>query len=122
MPTAQRYRVPDEEWADVARRALSDPSHYVDLATIDGRTVGFVHYYFGTKPWGTSLEIETLVVDEAHREREIGARLMEHAENAGRAEGAKGVRVHVFYVNERGKKFYEDLGYGPTSIRYGKTL
>lgn len=122
MPSAQRYQVPDEEWAKVARDALEDPEQYVDVATIQDRIVAFVRYHYGKKPWGKSLEVETLVVNEEYRGREIGRALMDHAETIGRAAGAKGARVQVLHVNDGGKKFYEGLGYGATSLRYAKTL
>ena len=122
MPEAQRYQVPDDEWAQVARDALADPEQHIDVAVVDGHVAAFVRYHYGKKPWGKSLEIETLVVDEEHRGRSIGHALMEHAEATGRAAGAKGARVQVLHVNEGGKAFYEGLGYETTSMRYAKTL
>lgn len=121
-PDQPRYQVPDEHWGDLARRALTEDRHRFDVAELDDSIVGFVRYFFDEKPWGPSIEVETLVVDEAHRRESVGAALMEHVEKVGRDAGVAGIRLNVLHVNEDGLRFYERLGYTQTATRLGKSL
>jgi ribosomal protein S18 acetylase RimI-like enzyme len=52
----------------------------------------------------------------------VGARLVAAGETAAVARGAGGMRVEVVVENERGRAFYERLGYEGLAVRYGKPL
>jgi ribosomal protein S18 acetylase RimI-like enzyme len=120
-PDNIRYRTSDERWRVMAARAL-DGEDSVLLAEEDGSTVGMVIVRFADKPWGRSCEIDTLVVDEGRRNSGIGRLLMERAEEIGRSTGSPAARVNVAFNNHDGQRFYEKLGYLPSSVRLGKEL
>lgn len=119
-PDNPRYRVPDQSLRKRTERVLADPRTTIYLAEIEGRVVGFLELTFADKPWGTSCEIETLVVEEAYRGRGCGRALMRAAELHARRQGAKGMRVDVLAANGDGRRFYEELGYELFAVRYGK--
>lgn len=114
--------VSDAEWSDVARRALEDPDVQVYVAEEGDHIRGFMKIIYAPKPWGTSCEIETMVVDARHRGRGIGGRLLREAERLARERGAKGLRVDVLIPNYDGREFYERFGYEAFAVRYGKPV
>jgi ribosomal protein S18 acetylase RimI-like enzyme len=122
QPDNPRYHVSDEGWERTARRSLDDPRSALYVSEEDGVVVGFVQLSFVDKPWGSSCEVGTLVVDPAHRGRGHGTALMSAAEGRARTEGARGMRVEVLAGNEQARAFYERLGYGLLAHRFGRAL
>ncbi|MFN2587903.1 MAG: N-acetyltransferase family protein [Actinomycetota bacterium] len=122
QPGNPRFRVAGETWAEEARRTLSDPAWRVFVAEEDGRVVGFASLRFARKPWGTSCEVDSLVVADANRGRGIGRALMGACESHGRSAGAAGMRLHVTAGNDAAVNFYERLGYEALAVRMGKPL
>jgi GNAT superfamily N-acetyltransferase len=122
QPDNPRYGVPDEHWRGVARRHLEGPDHAAYLALQGGRAVGLAVLHLAEKPWGTSCEIDTLIVEPDARARGHGTRLMDACERHARAAGARGLRVDVLEVNSQGREFYERRGYELFAVRYGKAV
>jgi GNAT superfamily N-acetyltransferase len=56
-------------------------------------------------------EVAALVVDEAHRSRKVGQRLIERAEEWARQQGCTAIGLRSNVVRERAHRFYERLGY-----------
>ena len=121
-PDAQRYAVTDEQWMTYVERSLADEAARFYVAARGGDVVGFVKLFFEERSWGLSCEVDTLVVDDAHRGRGVGTALMRRAEEIAREEGALRMRVNVLHVNSEGRRFYERDGYRTVAIRYGKKL
>ena len=121
-PENPRYLVADDEWQSLIERDLKDSDSHLFVAVADGVPRGFVKLSFVEKPWGTSCEMDTLVVDEGWRSRGVGERLAEEAERLARDAGAKGMRANVLLRNDGGRSFYGRMGYQEISVRYGKAL
>jgi GNAT superfamily N-acetyltransferase len=121
-PDIPRYQVPDGQWMRVAERALRDPDFSTFVAMVGGRVVGFTKLAFVEKPWGLSCEVDTMVVDEAHRSKGVGAQMLRAAEHEAHRRGAKGIRVDVLIENYDGREFYQRAGFEPFSVRYGKPV
>jgi ribosomal protein S18 acetylase RimI-like enzyme len=121
-PESPRYATDDDDWERYARAGLEDESKRVYVAARGPEVIGFVKLFFEQKSWGLACEVETLVVDEASRDRGIGHALMRHVEQVARDEGALGMRVNVLHVNKEGRRFYERDRYHTVAIRYGKPL
>ena len=92
------------------------------MADLDEEVVGFMRLRFEEKTWGKGCEVDTIVVTDRLRGREIGHRLMREAERFARDCGATGLRVNVAAANERGLSFYVALGFELLALRYGKDL
>jgi ribosomal-protein-alanine N-acetyltransferase len=109
----------------IERRAFSDPwsrasfasllgqrpMHFV-VATVGGQVIGYLVAWF----IGGEGEIGNIAVDEHHRGRGIGARLLEHTLSAARARGVDVVYLEVRESNAAAQRMYERWGF----IRVGR--
>jgi ribosomal protein S18 acetylase RimI-like enzyme len=122
QPGSPRYQVADRRWAELAEKALEDSS--LDLYVVENaaHVVAFMKLAYKEKPWGTSCEIETMIVESRHRNRRVGTLLLEQAERRAQEVGAGGLRVDVLLENYDGRRFYERAGYEAFSVRYGKPV
>jgi GNAT superfamily N-acetyltransferase len=68
------------------------------------------------------LYVDDLVVDEAHRSRGIGARLLDHLEQVARDAGAGCVELDSGHQRTDAHRFYRALGYQDTSLKFHKDL
>ena len=66
--------------------------------------------------------VSVMIVDEAYRERGIGAQLVAEAERRLAERGCKIIEVTSNMRRERAHRFYEKLGYERTSFRFMKRL
>lgn len=121
-PDNPRYVVPSTRWRELAERALEDPEEVVLVARSGDEVVGFVRFLYREKPWGISCEIETLVVDEDWRGAGVGTGLLEAAEEAAVAKGARGIRADILVGNDEGAAFWQARGYKNFALRFGKAL
>lgn len=122
QPDSPRYGVPTARWREIVEMALRDPGEHVLVARSDVEVVGFVRFHYEEKPWGTSCEVETLVVDEDWRGRGAGSRLLEATEEAAAANGARGIRADILVGNDDGAAFWQARGYKGFALRFGKPL
>jgi ribosomal protein S18 acetylase RimI-like enzyme len=122
QPGNPRYGLPAERWLEVARDVLGDPNGEVLIAEDGSGVAGCAVLRYEGKPWGLACQIETLVVATAARDRGIGSMLVAAAEEAARRRGAGGMRVEVIVENEKGRAFYERLGYEGLAVRLGKPI
>lgn len=63
-----------------------------------------------------------LVVHESSRSKGIGAKLLPFAENFTKEKNCKVLRLSTGIQNERGKSFYEKLGWQLTALAYTKKI
>ena len=122
QPGNIRYQVEDARWWETARRSLLDDAAACYVAETERETVAFMKLRFLQKVWGTSCEVETLVVEEALRARGVGARLLAAAEEEATRRAAVAMRVDVLTKNEGGLAFYAREGYEAFALRLGKSL
>ena len=122
QPDNPRYGVPSTRWRELAEKALEDKNEEVLVARSGDEVVGFVRFLYREKPWGTSCEIETLVVDEDWRGAGVGTRLLEATEEAAVVKGASGIRADILVGNDEGAAFWEARGYKGFALRFGKAL
>ncbi len=101
---------------------FDDPEVHFMVAEADDRVLAFARFFFEEKSFGIACELETLVVDEEARGREIGITMITRIEERALSEGATGMRVNVLEVNSDARRFYERLGYEPVAVRYAKKL
>jgi len=89
-----------------------DEEHALFVAVLDERVAGWVHVYIyklleAERPAG----IGGLVVDEAHRGRGVGRKLMEEAENWAREQGCAEVDLRSNVIRKEAHGFYGAIGY-----------
>jgi GNAT superfamily N-acetyltransferase len=122
QPANPRYRVASTRWAEVARAAIENPKGNVFVVEKNGTTIGMMKLSYADKPWGMSCEIDAMIVDSRHRNKGVGAVMLEAAERHAHEIGAAGLRVDVLLENYDGRRFYERAGYEAIAVRYGKRV
>jgi ribosomal protein S18 acetylase RimI-like enzyme len=86
----------------------------------DERVIGFVSGElregsptFHSKTWAS---VDDVYVAADHRSMGVGRALLENVRTWARERGADGVSLQVAAANERGRKFYEELGFREISV------
>ena len=108
----------------VMRRFLTDVAgsnhSFLFVAEHGGRTVGFISGEmregsptFQAKTWAS---VDDVFVEPDHRNLGVGRALLERVKEWARERGADGVSLQVAAANERGRKFYEELGFREVSV------
>jgi ribosomal protein S18 acetylase RimI-like enzyme len=106
------------------RRFLADltsSSHsFLFVAESGGRTVGFISGElregsptFLQKTWAS---VDDVFVEPESRNLGVGRALLEGVEAWARERDADGISLQVAAANERGRKFYEGLGFREVSV------
>jgi GNAT superfamily N-acetyltransferase len=130
MQSAQEHTVHDPIYVTspgaerLMRRFLADlagSSHaFLFVAEYDGRTVGFVSGElregsptFHPKTWAS---VDDVFVELDYRNLGMGRSLLESVKAWAKDRGADGVSLQVAAANEKGRKFYEELGFREVSV------
>jgi ribosomal protein S18 acetylase RimI-like enzyme len=79
------------------------------VAEQDGHLVGWVAIEF--RQWNRLAQIQGLAVDPALHRQGIATQLIRRAEQFAQERGARGVYVDTPTSNQRGRAFYEAVGY-----------
>jgi GNAT superfamily N-acetyltransferase len=90
------------------------------VAEVGGKTVGFISgelregsLTFRQKTWAS---VDDVFVEPDHRNSGIGRALIESVEAWARERNADGISLQVAAANERGRRFYEGLGFREVSV------
>jgi GNAT superfamily N-acetyltransferase len=108
----------------VMRRFLADLTggnhSFLFVVECGGRTVGFISGElregsptFQAKTWAS---VDDVFVEPDHRNLGAGRALLESVKAWAKERGADGVSLQVAAANERGRKFYEELGFREVSV------
>ena len=130
MQSAEEHTAHDQIYATapgaekVMRRFLADlagSSHsFLFVAESGDRTVGFISGElregspaFRPKTWAS---VDDVFVEPDHRNLGVGRALLESVKAWAKERGADGISLQVAAANERGRKFYEGLGFREVSV------
>lgn len=119
------YPTPVETLRPSLEAILQRPEDVVFVAVLDGRVVGWAHgSYRVVLSDGARCEVLGLVVEEAHRGRGVGRRLMQAIEHWTREMGALQVTLRSRTLRSDAHRFYERLGYvqQKTQFKFAKKL
>ncbi len=106
------YPTTAEQGAQRLRSILSQPTHQVFVAEVDGQLAGWVHAYLRDLLVSERhAHIGGLVVSAEHRSRGVGRRLMGAIEAWGAAMGAQFIDLRSNVVRRDAHRFYQSLGY-----------
>jgi ribosomal protein S18 acetylase RimI-like enzyme len=113
------FRPEGKKYADAELIILfSNPDAPVYVYEKDGEVLGYVfleirHQDSGSLQALSTLYIDDLCVDSAHRGEGIGRILYEKALEIARERGCHNVTLHVWEGNDEARGFYEHLGMKP---------
>ena len=130
MQSAEEHTAHDRIYAtapgaeQVMRRFLAELASsghsFLFVAESSGRVVGFISGElregsptFRQKTWAS---VDDVFVEQDHRNLGIGRTLLEGVEAWAKERRADGVSLQVAAANERGRKFYEELGFREISV------
>lgn len=112
------YPADEAELARRLDRVLAAPGHVLLVAAVDDQPVGLAHGALLPLLEDTgSAQLLALVVDEAHRSRGIGGRLVAAIEAWAGSVGATRVVVRSNSLRTRTHAFYEQLRYSRTKLQ-----
>ena len=102
--------------ADVANNGYS----FLFVAAAGDRTMGFISGElrqgsptFLPKTWAS---VDDIFVESEYRNQGVGRALLQSVQTWAQERGADGISLQVAAANERGRKFYEDLGFREISV------
>ena len=98
---------------------LDDPKHLILAAALGGRVVGWAHAYVCCLVESdTFAELGGLVVDESHRCKGVGGKLLEMVEDWARQKGCGAVSVRSNVIRHQAHKFYAARGYNQIKTQH----
>lgn len=95
---------------------LADENEILLCAEEDGNTVGFCQLTLSEMSGSVRLKnahVAFIAVDAEYRRRGIGRAMMQEAERAAAALGAKQLNLQVWEFNSSARRMYEQLGMRP---------
>lgn len=125
VPHHDRDRILSFQAQFTSKAIGSAGEHTITVLAVEGGTrLGFLHAEPGTD--GISGEpcgyVTLLAVTAEAEGRGIARRLVEAAEDWARAAGYRLLSLDVFASNDRGRAFYDRLGFVPETTRLVKAL
>lgn len=98
---------------------LEDPKHLILTAVFGNHVVGWAHAYICCLVESDAyVELGGLVVDESHRGKGAGGKLLERVEDWARQKGYRAVSVRSNVIRHEAHKFYTARGYNQTKTQY----
>ncbi|MCA9839619.1 MAG: GNAT family N-acetyltransferase [Trueperaceae bacterium] len=93
-----------------AAEHLSQESHSaVYLAQLSNETAGFIFVEYRT--WNRLAQIQGLAVAPSFFRKGVASELVKKVEDFARSQQARGIYVDTPINNDRGRRFYESIGY-----------
>jgi GNAT superfamily N-acetyltransferase len=110
-------------WPDKPQDLVSLRQVYL-CATVDGRVAGFGSLTIKSNLWceGFLGFVDELVVDEAHRDRGIGTKLLDDLISGARERGCHRVELDSAFHRKAARAFYERRGFQSRAYLYSKPL
>jgi len=98
---------------------MDDPKHLILAAVSGARIVGWAHAYVCCLVESdTFAELGGLVVDESHRCKGVGGKLLEMVEDWARQKGCGAVSVRSNVIRHQAHKFYAARGYNQIKTQH----
>ena len=92
-------------------------------AYLDGVLIGVSGFWLGTRFWsGEYIDIDNVIVDEAHRSQGIGEQMIAWLEHYGTQRGCKMAMLDCYVTKHAAHRFYIRQGYDILGYHFTKTL
>ena len=123
IPAASALEESSEGMNRLLPRGIDTPSHSIEIAEDGtGDRIGFLWYAREPRGEREIVWLYEVHVDEPHRGRGYGRRLMELLEERARAAGVGRVALNVYADNSPARSLYESLGYAESARQMHKDL
>jgi GNAT superfamily N-acetyltransferase len=113
-----------EELHTVYLRGVESSTDELLCAVLDGVVIGFCAYAIVNNLWqeGRISYLYAMVVDESHRGKGYGTRLLQAAIEKSRQQGLKRVELDSGFQREKAHQFYEKLGFEKRALLFSYCL
>lgn len=100
------------------------PHNYFQVAAFEGEAcIGLSGYWIGHKLYsGKYLEIDNFIVDEAHRGKGVGERMLDRMAEEARRAGCHVLMLDAYVENFKAHRFYYRNGFHARGFHYLKRL
>ena len=100
------------------------PHNYGQLAVFDDeQCVAICGFWIGNKLWiGKYLELDNIVVSEAHRRKGIGELIFKVLEQKAKEENCNMLALDSYTSNFKAHKFFYNQGFAPKGFHFIKLL
>lgn len=116
-------RIAEEDFRRYLPEGLRSPdSHLYSFKNAGGAVLGFIWYGVRGAANNRRAFILDVIIEEEHRGRGLGRKMMELLEEKIREQGLGRVGLHVFGYNEPAIRLYRSLGYATTDLVMEKEL
>lgn len=97
----------------VFRKSLASENDKCLSVKLDDKTIGFCAIVFASNFWqeGTIAQISTMIIDESHRNKGIGRKLLNKAIDIAQKRNCKKVELESSFHRESAHTFYESNGF-----------
>lgn len=101
------------KFKEVFNKLARSKRSYVMVAERHGRTLGVLigSYYLDIDWEGKVAKIQALIVEEKHRKKGIGKKLVQHFIEKAKQNGCRAVRSRINRKNKNACSFHEKLGF-----------
>jgi ribosomal protein S18 acetylase RimI-like enzyme len=90
--------------------SLNPDVYGVYVATVRDSAAGFIYVQF--YEWNRLAQIQDLAVEPSYQRQGIASEFVRRAENFALQKRARGIYVDTPTLNQKGRGFYEAIGYG----------
>ncbi|SDQ63263.1 GNAT family N-acetyltransferase [Natronobacterium texcoconense] len=115
-----------DDVADDGFRAHLEDDDVTDYLVVhEGETIGFVTLREGHHPsrqHSHYLRVVNFAIDDEHRNRGHGSRVLERVEKLARERGCDHLKVSCEWENEDARRFYRETGFRPKQVDYAQPL
>lgn len=92
-------------------RQIESKPETVNVVEVDGKVAGYVWFRMVSSAVGVFGRVEHIFVDEQHRNKGLGKRLMQAVESYFREQGIGKIKLTVTLQNKAAISLYEKIGY-----------
>ena len=113
------------DYADAIREIDATDGNYLLVADLGGRAVAMVQlvtFRHFQHRGGRCAEIESMHVEPAYADSDIGSQLLEYAASRARDLGCYRMQLTAGAKREHAHKFFQDHGFVPTHVGYKQYL
>ena len=101
-----------DRFAQLIQQMVKQGNYFQAGCFISGKLVGLTGVWIGTQLWcGKFIEVDNFVVDESHRSRGIGKRLLNWVDAKAKSEGCQMVRLDTYVTLDKAHRFYFANGF-----------
>jgi len=99
-------KMTEDRYRDLMKQMVSQGNYFQVGGFLSGKLVGLTGVWIGTQLWcGKYIEVDNFIVDESHRNRGIGRRLLNWVDEKAKSEGCQMVRLDTYVTIEMQRIF-----------------